>query len=374
MKSKVITMYLPQYHSIPENDEFWGKGFTDWVSVRNSKPLYEGHNQPRIPENKYYYDLSVEKDVRWQAKLAKDNGVYGFGIYHYWFNNDKNLLTKPAEIILDNADININFFFAWDNISWKRSWSNVKGNDWSPLVDNESKEKNKVKKGPAILIEHILGTESDWENHFNYLLPYFKDSRYIKVDGKPVFVIYHYNDIIFKMGEYWDMLAKKHGFCGMYMVYRDDKIAKLPNGANRFTYEPASSAWGGVFERACEKIAKYLKLTPHLKTYDYDKVWKTIINKTKSIKEPNHWPGAFVTYDDTPRRGIRGKVVINETPKKFQDYMQQIIAIANKQGKEFILLTAWNEWGEGAYLEPDTINHNKYLEALHDALINSSTI
>ena len=99
MKTKVVAMYLPQYHSIPENDKFWGKGFTDWVSVRNSKPLFDGHNQPRVPENNYYYNLSVEDDVRWQAKLAKENGVYGFGIYHYWFNNEKNLLTKPAEIM-----------------------------------------------------------------------------------------------------------------------------------------------------------------------------------------------------------------------------------------------------------------------------------
>ena len=176
------------------------------------------------------------------------------------------------------------------------------------------------------------------------------------------------------MGKYWDMLAKKHGFKGMHMVYRDDKIVQLPDGVNRFTYEPASSAWGGFLERACEKIAKYLKLKPHLKIYDYDKVWKTIIEKTKSINDSNHWPGAFVTYDDTPRRGIRGKVVINETPEKFQEYMKQIIAIANEQGKEFILLTAWNEWGEGAYLEPDTINHNKYLSALKNAVKDSVNI
>lgn len=373
MDTKVIAMYLPQYHSIPENDEFWGMGFTDWVSVRNSKPLYEGHNQPRVPENYYYYDLSVEKDVRCQAKLAKENGVYGFGIYHYWFNNEKNLLTKPAEIFLNNVDIDINFFFAWDNISWKRSWSNVKGNDWSPLVDSENKETNKAKKGPAILIEHILGTEADWENHFNHILPYLQDSRYIKVDNKPVFVIYHYNDTILKMGEYWDMLAKKHGMGGMYMVYRDDKIVKLPVGVNRFTYEPASSAWGGILERACEKIAKYLKMKPHLKTYDYDKVWKKIIEKTKSIKDSNHWPGAFVTYDDTPRRGIRGKVVVNETPEKFQKYMETLLLLTKRQKKEFVLLTAWNEWGEGAYLEPDTVNHDRYLQALRKAIINSST-
>ena len=110
MKTKLITWYLPQYHRIPENDEFWGEGFTDWVAVKKAQPLFKGHQQPRVPMSNNYYDLSIKDNIVWQAKLAKENGIYGFGIYHYWFNNEKNLLTKPVEIIYDNKDIDINFF------------------------------------------------------------------------------------------------------------------------------------------------------------------------------------------------------------------------------------------------------------------------
>ena len=172
-KTKIIAMYLPQYHSIPENDEFWGKGFTDWVTVKKAKPLFKGHEQPKVPLDNNYYDLSLKENVKWQAKLAKEYGIYGFGVYHYWFNNEKNLLTKPAEIIRDNDDIPINYFLAWDNANWKRSWSNVEGNAWAPVADVDN-------KGPQILIEYILGEEKDWENHFNYLKLHFDSSKYIK--------------------------------------------------------------------------------------------------------------------------------------------------------------------------------------------------
>ena len=134
-RPKIIAMYLPQYHSIQENDKFWGKGFTDWVTVKNAKPLFAGHRQPRIPLNNNYYDLSIEQNVIWQSKLARAHGIYGFGVYHYWFNNETNILTRPVEIIRDCNDVDINYFLAWDNANWKRSWSNVEGYDWSPLQD-----------------------------------------------------------------------------------------------------------------------------------------------------------------------------------------------------------------------------------------------
>ena len=158
MNTKLFAMYLPQYHEIKENSEFWGKGFTDWVGVKAATPLFENHLQPRSPLNKNYYDLSIVDNVKWQASIAKKYGIDGFGIYHYWFNNDKNLLTKPAEIILENKDININYFFAWDNGSWKRTWSKIQGNDWAPNQDEKINQ-----SGPQVLVEYILGTENDWK-------------------------------------------------------------------------------------------------------------------------------------------------------------------------------------------------------------------
>ena len=210
MKTKIFAMYLPQYHEIQENNKFWGKGYTDWVGVKNAKPLYPSHNQPKVPLDENYYDLSKEDSIIWQAKIASESGITGFGIYHYWFNDSTNLLTKPAEILLKNKDINISFFFAWDNISWKRTWSSIKGNDWSPIVDDK-KDKNEN----PLLIEYNLGNEDNWKCHFEFLKPFFLDERYEKHNNKPIFVIYHYEDRILDMAKYWDSLAKEIGFDGI---------------------------------------------------------------------------------------------------------------------------------------------------------------
>lgn len=354
MKTKIFAMYLPQYHEIPENDEFWGKGFTDWNGVKNAKPLFKNHDQPRIPLNNNYYDLSKEENVLEQVKLAKEYGIDGFGIYHYWFNDEKNLLTKPSEILLSHKEADISFFFAWDNISWKRTWSKIKGNDWAPIS-----EKDKDNKGPEILIEHKLGNEDSWIKHFNYLLPFFKDERYVKKDGMPVFLIYHVEDGIFSMMEYWNKLAKENGFNGIYYIFRHDILNDLPTSLPTFCYEPSCSGWSSLVQRVKRRLFKN-----GVKIYDYDKIWKKIITKAKEDKNPNLYYGAFVGYDDTPRRGEKGTIIKNSSPEKFARYLENLFDISNKKQKDFIFLTAWNEWGEGAYLEPDTNKKYSYLEAI----------
>lgn len=365
-KTKIIAMYLPQYHCIPENDEFWGKGFTDWVTVKKAKPLFEGHQQPRVPLNENYYDLSRKEDVAWQCKLAKEHGIYGFGIYHYWFNNEKNLLTKPAEIIRDNKDIDMNYFFAWDNISWRRTWSNLSGNSWAPT--QESKKKN----GPSTLIEYILGGEEDWKNHYGYVRTHFKDLRYIKIGNKPVFIIFYNNEEIAKMCEYWDKLAKEDGFDGMYFIFRHGKNKNYFNPAATseliFNYEPITAGWGGLAQRIISRLQRKWGITPGLKIYSYDKVWgKLLKDAIGKHSNKNIYHGAFVDYDDSPRRGYsRGIVVLGSTPEKFKHYMSQLMKISEDQGKSFIFLTAWNEWGEGACLEPNVITRMGYLEVVKE--------
>jgi hypothetical protein len=172
MKPKVFCMYLPQYHEIPENNSFWGQGFTDWIAVKKALPLFEGHQQPKLPLYNNYYDLEDISSIKWQVELATKSGVDGFVIYHYWFSKEKNVLQKPAENILHNKDIKISFFFAWDNASWKRTWSACYGNDWSPVFDNLDSKEN---SDNGILLELKYGEESDWEIHFNYLLQFFSD-------------------------------------------------------------------------------------------------------------------------------------------------------------------------------------------------------
>ena len=364
-------MYLPQYHCIPENNEFWGEGFTDWVTVKKATPLWEGHNQPRIPMNSNYYDLSQEENVRWQCKLAKEYGIYGFGIYHYWFNNEKNLLTKPAEIILENKDIDTHYFFAWDNGNWKRSWSNVQGNDWAPLVETEQQKQN----GPQILIPYILGDMPDWENHYNFLRPFFMDERYIKLDNRPIFIIYNYSEKILEMADYWSELARKDGFDGVRIIYRYQESGRFKRNSvidvseYQYNYEPIFNGWldTTLYERIAGKI-KILKdggKRKGLRVLDYDKVWNGILKSAESrFCRPNFFHGCFVSYDDTPRRGNNGTLIKGGTPEKFGRYLKKLVDISEQQGKEFIFLTAWNEWGEGAYLEPDTVNGYSYLEVI----------
>ncbi len=358
-RTKIFAMYLPQYHEIPENSEFWGEGFTDWVGVKKASPLYKGHIEPREPESGYYYDLSKKEDVAWQVSLAKEYGIDGFGIYHYWFNDEKNLLTKPAEIILNNRELDLPFFFAWDNGSWKRTWSKISGgNDWAPLQDKEQK-----KDGPVILIPYELGGEKEWENHFNWLLPFFKDSRYEKPDNKPLFLIYNYSSDLLPMVEFWNDLAVKNGFNGIRVIFRHDKLKNIPAELEKFNYEPQFSGWNSFYRRLKNKIYKTMGITK-TKIYSYDKIWKKILRGAKKYGKDDILSGAFVSYDDTPRRGENASIVKGDTPSKFENYLKRLADISKENGKEYIFLTAWNEWGEGAKLEPDKTFGREYLAAV----------
>lgn len=356
-------MYLPQFHCIPENDAFWGNGFTDWVTVKKAKPLYEGHIQPRVPLNSNYYDLSKAENVKWQADLAKKYGIDGFGVYHYWFNNDKNLLTKPAEIIRDHDDIDIAYFLAWDNCSWIRSWSNVAGNAWAPTAE----DKPQTKKGPQILINYIPGGEKDWENHYQYLRTHFHSKKYIKVDNKPVFIILNYSKVVASMARYMDKLAKEDGFDGLFVIYRNLKHLHIPQTENVYNYEPHTAGWTTFtfWDRVRNKLKRTFKVKKKTRFFSFDGIWKKMINNLQKNDNPHIIPGAFVGYDDSPRRGHKGAIIVQgSTPTKFHDYLKTILKLANDKKKPFLFLTAWNEWGEGAYLEPDTINKYQYLEAI----------
>ena len=362
-KTKIIAMYLPQFHEIPENNKWWGEGFTEWVTVKKAESYYKWHNQPNVPLNNNYYNLNCADTIRWQSKIAKENGVYGWGIYHYWFKENKKLLEKPAEILLENKDIDMPFFFAWDNTSWIRTWSKLSGNDWSPRFDEKKEEENKS----GMLIELDYGDVENWKIHFDYLLPFFKDSRYIKKNGKPIFMLYSNNsiDILKKMANYWNDLAVENGFQGIYFITRSSPFNKNVFLDGAFRYEPIFSGWQkGQIVRKLLKLN--YKFSDNPSVYSYDKVWEKIIRSAKRCKEDNIYYGAFVNYDDTPRRGKRGKIIKDATADKFQKYLSTLVEICEYQNKEYIFLTAWNEWGEGAYLEPDEKNKMTFLKAIQN--------
>lgn len=369
-KTKLIAMYLPQYHVIPENNKWWGEGFTDWVGVKNAEPLYDDHQQPREPENDFYYDLSDIDTIRWQVRLAKESGIYGFCMYHYWFSSELSLLKKPAELLLENKDIHMPFCLAWDNSSWIRTWSKLEtnGNDWAPK--NDSVNTGDIQDG--VLAQLDYGNEADWKMHFDYLCKFFKDDRYIKINNSPVFIIwtYKHKEILKKMCDYWRMLAKKQGFTDIYLISRLDPYHKMDGFDALFTYEPSFSAWQrrNVFIKVYKKIRRQIFHTEGLSHYDYDEVWKRLIKFAKKNVNSNTMYGAFVGYDDTPRRGKKAKIVDGGNPDKFAMYLKELLAISDLKRNPFLFLTAWNEWGEGAYLEPDKKYGRKYLEKIKTVL------
>lgn len=370
-KIKIIANYLPQFHRIPENDKWWGEGFTDWEAVKEAKPIFKWQDQPRKPMNDYYYDLSDVNAIRWQAELAKKYGIYGFGIYHYWFSSKQMLLQKPAELLKDNKDIDINYMFIWDNGSWKRTWTKMRfSNDYAPAFDKHSTDEI----GDGVLARLDYGKKEDWKKHFDYLLPFFKDERYIKIDNKPVFVFFvpHNNTNLLKvMTDYWNELAKKEGFNGVFIVSKTNIERKVISEYS-VIYEPAqttlqhdSDILGKIFVKVSKSINRKLKRPNQ---YSYKKSWNRAINYVKHLKDRKLFYSGFVRYDDTPRRGEKAHIIKGDTPELFEKYFTKLLQISKEHGKEYVFLTAWNEWGEGAYLEPDTRYGTAYLEAVKRAV------
>ncbi|MCI8377738.1 MAG: glycosyl transferase [Lachnospiraceae bacterium] len=347
---EIIAFYLPQFHEIPENDAWWGRGFTEWTSVTKSKPLFPGHNQPRVPLHGNYYNLLDKKVMEWQAGLARKAGVTGFCFYHYWFNG-RQLLEKPVDNYLKWKDIPQRYCLSWANESWIRTWSNMEGNDW-----NEAADRNMDRKGPDVLMKQSYGVRADWEKHFYYLLPFFRDERYILYDGKPVFLIHKAAKIkcLNAMLECWNGLAKQNGLPGIYILATncDARLSKYVDG--RVMFEPNYTLYH-------EKVAYYRKRDRFLewvgkktgfnlvKHYSYDVVWQRIVGRSLKNARYQYFRGGFVDFDASPRRGRNAKVFFGVRPSKFEKYLRQLL----KQEKEMLFINAWNEWAEGAYLEPD---------------------
>ncbi len=354
---KTIVMYLPQYHEVEENSTWWGKGFTDWDAVKAAEPLFNGHRQPNIPLNHYYYDLTDKNTLQWQADLMKKYGIYGICCYHYWFEKGRKILEKPAENLLKWKDIDIPFCFCWANESWIRTWSKIEsGNAWADKMEPKEHE-----KGNGILLRQDYGGVEDWTSHFDYLKPFFKDSRYIKIKNKPVFLFYVPNKIVGlkKMLQLWNQLAVDLGFDGVYSIgINDEKMAADFDAV--LCHEPQMSIWHNI---SLGKIRENPYVCNELA---YDDVWNSIISYHSRCKKVYY--GGFSGFDDTPRKGKNGTVISGATPEKFERYFAQLLAKNDRCGNEFTFINAWNEWGEGMYIEPDSENGYKYLEAVKAAL------
>ncbi|WP_442718214.1 glycosyltransferase WbsX family protein [Treponema sp.] len=368
MTTKIISFYLPQYHQIPENDEWWGEGFTEWTNVKKTKPVFKGQTQPNIPLHNNFYNLLDKHTVEWQTDLATKYGIYGFCYFHYYFKGKK-LLEKPAENLLKWRDIKQNFCFMWANVSWKRTWkaAKVPATTWI-AADGRTDTTN------GFLMEQTYGDQIDWTDHFNYLLDFFKDDRYIKKDNKPVFLIYHVDLIpeAQNMFALWNNLAKKNGFNGVHIVSTNKYAPTIPQVEAIAHYGPGLGLSKSllpkliiVYRRMVNKIAKLiLKRKLLYDIWDYEFVWK-MNNRLRPFGDIPNYAGGFVKYDDTPRRGTDALYIKNASPDLFEKYLQKQVEISKVLFKtEFLFLDAWNEWGEGNYLEPDVHHEYAYLDVV----------
>ena len=357
---KIIAFYLPQFHEIPENNEWWGQGFTEWTNTRKAKSLFKGQDQPKEPLGDNYYDLLDDKIKLWQINLAKEYEIYGFCYYHYWFNGKK-LLEKPMEQMLQNKELDLPFCISWANEPWTRAW------------DGKTRD---------TLIGQNYGEKDDWENHFNYLLSFFKDERYIKVNNMPMVVLYKLESIPNnqEMIIFWNKLAQKNGFDGIHLVETLNGLQKKPcseysNAVIQFepnyTIHHDRKFIDKITNKLLNIISMPFKGKNIYKAFNYDITWRRIIKRKMKFNNKKIYTGAFVDWDNTARKGEKATFFIGATPKKFYKYLKlQIYKTKKIHNSEFLFINAWNEWAEGTYLEPDKKHNYEYLQMVKKAVQN----
>lgn len=362
MIPKVLALYLPQYHRIPENDEWWGEGFTEWTNVKRGKPFYKGHYQPREPLNDDYYDLSDLSVLERHTKLAKRACIEGFCFYHYYFKGKK-LLEKPIEQYRDQSKEKFPYCLVWANQSWARTWY-----------------RNNI--GRKVLMNQDYGNKEDWEKHFYYLLDYFKDDRYLKIDGKPVYIIYLPQDIVRRkqMFALWRELAVQNGFKGLYIIAMDtwnENDSKVDLYDAFMNFEPAhvfkndNSYRKKLYNWKDKKIKKIDKNTNKLikrllikNMYTYSYFCKKTDKLIEKAPQKKTYLGVFPGWDNTSRKDEDGLIIRNCSPKRFGYMLEKALKKSKERCYEFVFINAWNEWSEGAYLEPDKKYGYAYLNEL----------
>ena len=355
-KVRILAAYLPQFHPIPENDEWWGKGFTEWTNVGKAKPLFKGHYQPRVPADLGYYDLRLPEVRQQQADLAKEHGIEGFVYWHYWFGNGKRLLERPFNEVVQSGQPDFPFCLSWANHSWRDKQFSSEGTE-------------------RMLIEQTYGGEPDYVLHFNTLLPAFQDKRYVRVHGKPVFQIYLPLDIpdVENFIAIWQREAKKNNLNGIHFVGHtlDEEKAKtiLEKGfdaVNIVRLYHFHKQHFSIPERIWIKLKRlWLKQGS---VFDYEKLYPYFSSSLD--KQHNWYPTILPNWDHSPRSGKRANIFINSNPDNFKKHVSQVLETVKHKDFEnrIVFLKSWNEWAEGNYMEPDLKFGKGYLIALLEAI------
>ena len=382
MKVRIIALYLPQFHPIPENDLWWGPGFTEWINVVRAKPLFRGHRQPRIPADLGFYDLRLPETREQQARLAREAGIEGFCYYHYWFGGGKQLLERPFNEVVASGKPDFPFCICWANHTWS----------------NKTWRRTSALQRDGLMVEQTYPGREDDTAHFLSLLDAFRDRRYMTVDGKLLFTIYdplgfpHVGDFI----ELWQRLAAEHGLPGFYFVgmtpstlsfkitpdgKRQPAMPNLRSSAeiynhvlslgfdavNSFGKRRGEMLYEGKVKNIAKAVMRRMGLPAGSQCYDYE---RTVAN---FFAPEDAWENVFPTilpqWDRSPRVASADGVYVNVTPEKFGRHIRRAMDIVSRKEDEHLIiyLKSWNEWGEGNYVEPDEEFGHGLLDALRDA-------
>lgn len=365
--ARLIAFYLPQFHPIPENDEWWGPGFTEWTNVAKAKPLFEGHWQPHVPADLGFYDLRVAETRQAQADMARACGVEGFCYWHYWFGNGRRILERPFNEVLALGEPDLPFCLAWANQSWTGIWHGNPG---------------------TTLVEQLYPGREDEAAHFAWALTAFRDPRHMRVDGKPIFVIFAPHDLPSTASfiGHWRQLAEAAGLPGIYFVaisnvyapgvdrYRDaiyapfDAVTPLTPqdyletlGRNR-----APTVGQRLRRLTARRVFRRLTGRRMLSPFRVDYA-DVVAHALEDLPDaPRFLPCVLPNWDNTPRSGTRGVVYENATPELFERYLRRAVekVSARPESSKIVFLKAWNEWAEGNYIEPDLRDGHRYLDAV----------
>lgn len=357
MKIRPLAIYLPQFHPIPENDAWWGKGFTEWHNVAKSKPKFQGHYQPHLPADLGFYDLRLPEIREAQAELASAHGIYGFCYYHYWFNG-KRLLERPFNEVLNSGKPDFPFCLCYANENWTRRWDG---------------------KDQHILQQQNYSFEDD-RKHIQYLLKVFEDPRYIRIDGKPLFIVYRtelFPDIN-RTAEIWREEALQAGMGELYLARMESKkggINPVDIGFDAaIEFQPD---WRNLPERQNgDTIQKFLdKLKPGKSIFKENRIYlyEDYVNNILKKVTPDYkcFPGITPQWDNSARRDKNAFILHDSKPEMYEKWLDHILTNFTpfSDQENFIFINAWNEWAEGNHLEPDQRFGNAYLESTKKILL-----
>jgi len=356
-RPRIIAFYLPQYYPTPINDKWYGEGFTEWTSVRKAKPLFPGHYQPHVPADLGYYDLRDASVREAQAELAREAGIEGFCYYHYWFSQDHQELTIPFDEVVRLKKPDFPFCLCWANQPWYSKF-------WDKTRECE----------PKLVAAQIYDGPEGNEKHFYALLEAFRDPRYIRVEGRTLFMIYRPAEFpaVREFMAQWQDLAKKNDLPPFYFIGQGGKKTAaqevLDLGLDGANIVHKFDVKKHAVLRQVKHVCRYFHVPFHV---DYEKVMHDFFDpNAPEALSPQFYPALVPNWDHSPRSGWRGTVYTNSTPENFRKHAEKVIYACRGKDHEhnLIFLKSWNEWGEGNYMEPDARYGKGYIRALRSIL------